>query len=127
MAREPLTISAAAAHTGLSVHTLRCNERIGLLDPVGRASGGHRRFGGSDLERIAFLQRLRATGMPIRDMLRYADPRRRGDSTLSARRRMLEAHRRAVAVGVAALRRDLDAIDAKVAHYRALEGPDEPG
>lgn len=106
MAREPLTISAAAAHTGLSVHTLRCNERIGLLDPVGRASGGHRRFGGSDLERIAFLQRLRRRGW---------------------RSGTCFANRRAVAVGVAALRRDLDAIDAKVAHYRALEGPDEPG
>ncbi|MFX6218411.1 MerR family DNA-binding transcriptional regulator, partial [Acinetobacter baumannii] len=38
-----LTIAQAADATGLSVHTLRYYERIGLLDPVERRDNRHRR------------------------------------------------------------------------------------
>lgn len=44
MDSELLTIEQVALRTGLSAHTLRYYERIGLLDPVGRATSGHRRY-----------------------------------------------------------------------------------
>jgi DNA-binding transcriptional MerR regulator len=49
----------------LSTHTLRYYERAGLLDPVGRAESGHRRYVAADLAWLDFLTRLRATGMAI--------------------------------------------------------------
>ena len=68
-----MTIAEAAEASGLSVHTLRYYERTGLLEPVSRNGSGHRRYRAADLERIAFLTKLRATGMPIRDVRRYAE------------------------------------------------------
>ena len=64
-----LTISAAAEASGVSAHTLRYYERAGILDPVDRAGSGHRRYDEEDLVRIQFLTKLRATGMPIREIL----------------------------------------------------------
>ena len=67
-----LTIQQVATLTGLSVHTLRYYERNGLLEPVNRATNGHRRYRTEDITRIEFLTRLRTTGMPIRQMQQFA-------------------------------------------------------
>ena len=74
-----LTIQEAAAETGLSIHTLRYYERIGLIHPVDRATNGHRRYTPGDLGWIDLLKRLRATGMPIQRMQQYAALQRQGE------------------------------------------------
>jgi len=91
-----LTISDAAAQSGISAHTLRFWERAGLLQPVTRNGSGHRRYADEDLERIKFLTKLRATGMPIRQVRMYADLLNGGDDTDEERLALLEAHREAV-------------------------------
>ncbi|RNL81936.1 MerR family transcriptional regulator [Halostreptopolyspora alba] len=88
-----LSISEAADRTGLSTDTLRYYERIGLIDPVPRSSAGHRVYGEAQLEQVSFVLLLRNTGMPIRDMLRYARLRREGEYTADERRELLEEHR----------------------------------
>jgi DNA-binding transcriptional MerR regulator len=93
VAEPALTIAEAAEVTGLSAHTLRYYERAGLLEPVGRNRSGHRRYRKAHLERITFLQRLRATGMPIREVRRYAELMQAGEATNAARLALLEAHR----------------------------------
>lgn len=118
---QPLTIAEVAALSGLSAHTLRYYERIGLLDPVARVHGGQRRYDADDLAWLAFLQRLRATGMPIRDMHRFAELRRRGDATIAERCALLEAHSDEVLERLADLQRDLRAVTDKIAHYQTLE------
>lgn len=118
----PLAIADVSALSGLSAHTLRYYERIGLLDPVARVHGGQRRYDAHDLAWLTFLQRLRATGMPIRHMKRFAELRRRGDATVSERRALLEAHRDEVLEHVAELQRDLATVTDKITHYQTLEG-----
>src|SRR5260370_41253302 len=95
MDSEP-SIQQGAAGTGLSAHTLRYYERVGLLDGVGRAESGHRRYAATDLAWLDLLMRLRATGMPIRQMQEFASLRRRGPETARERRRLLVAHRQAL-------------------------------
>jgi DNA-binding transcriptional MerR regulator len=74
---EPgITIQEAAQRSGLTAHTLRYYERIGLIHEVGRDVSGHRSYAEQDLEWLAFLTKLRTTGMPIADMCRYAELRR---------------------------------------------------
>lgn len=63
-----LSIQQGAATCGLSVHTLRYYERIGLIRPVPRRGNGHRRYRADDMGWIAFLVRLRATGMSVEEM-----------------------------------------------------------
>src|SRR5450830_264594 len=93
-----MTIQQAAKQTGLSVHTLRYYERIGLLDPVARRDNTHRLFREEDIRWIDFLLKLRGTGLPVRDMLRYAELRRQGDTSesVAARKALLVEHTRSV-------------------------------
>lgn len=114
-------IGDLSRRTGLSVDTLRYYEKIGLLAPALRDRGGRRVYDAAALDWIAFLTRLRATGMGIADMLRYAELRRRGDATASERRRMIEAHRARILADVAALTATAAVLDDKIETYRAIE------
>jgi DNA-binding transcriptional MerR regulator len=115
-----LSIAETAEATGLTAHTLRYYERIGLLDPVGRGPDRRRRFRSADLAWLSFLTRLRTTGMSIRDMQRFADLRRQGDATAGERLELLERHRDAVRRRIAELSDCLTSLDSKIDHYREL-------
>ena len=121
MDSELLTINQAAQLSGLSAHTLRYYERIGLLDPVGRASNGHRRYTAKDLAWLDFLTRLRTTDMPICQMQEFAALRRQGDATIAQRIALLEAHQQAVQSQIAELQRNLEAITGKIKYYHQME------
>ena len=116
--QRELTIAEAAEASGVSPHTLRYYERAGLLDRVDRNGSGHRRYGEADLERIRFLGKLRATGMPIREVLRYAQLLKAGDATNEERLALLEAHREAVLAELEATRRNLELIEWKIDFYK---------
>jgi DNA-binding transcriptional MerR regulator len=113
-----MTISEAAEASGLTAHTLRYYERAGLLDPIDRGSSGHRRYDDGDLARIAFLTKLRATGMPIRQVREYAQLLRAGEGNERERLALLEAHRDAVRERMAEMERHLELIDFKIDTYR---------
>jgi DNA-binding transcriptional MerR regulator len=121
------TIEEAAQRTRISTHTLRYYERIGLLEPVGRAPSGHRRYTEGDLGLVEFLTCLRQTGMPIRAMQRFMELARAGDGTISDRIDALVAHRESLAEQLALLRRHFEVLTGKIDYYRALlaEHPDE--
>ena len=113
-----LTISDAARQTGVSADTLRYYERAGLLARVERAHSGHRRYDDADLAWIDFLMKLRSTGMPIRDVRRYAELVRAGDHTAAERLALLERHRTAVLDQMAEVQESLARIDYKIALYK---------
>ncbi|MDN6885575.1 MerR family transcriptional regulator [Variovorax sp. CAN2819] len=116
-----LTIAEVAERTGLTAHTLRYYERIGLIAAVSRAPGGQRRYAGADMEWLAFLLRLRETGMPIQGMQAFARLRSQGDASVGQRREMLEEHLAEVQARVAALQQSMQALSLKIDHYRAVE------
>lgn len=122
MAATALTISDASRATGVSPHTLRYYERAGLLEPIDRGAGGHRRYDEEDLVRIQFLTKLRSTGMPIRQIREYAELMRGGDDTHEARLALLEAHRDAVRAHLAETESNLELIDYKITYYRERLG-----
>ncbi|WP_349628279.1 MerR family transcriptional regulator [Cellulomonas hominis] len=122
-----LTIAEAAAATGLSPHTLRYYERDGLLlDAVERAASGHRRYTERDLGWLHLLTRLRATGMPIREIREYADLVRRGEGTEPQRLALLQAHRDAVRAQLAEAAEHLAAIEMKIDLYAGRLGTGMP-
>lgn len=119
---EALTIAEAAERTGVTAHTLRYYERIGaFLKPPERAPSGHRRYTERDLSWIVLLTRLRATGMPIATLLRYAELARNGDASARERKALLLKHRAEVAARVEQLREDLAMIDYKIEIYDDIE------
>jgi DNA-binding transcriptional MerR regulator len=112
------SIAEAATATALTPDTLRYYERDGLmLRPVGRSATGHRRYTDSDLRWIDLLNCLRGTGMPIRDVRRYAELVRRGDGNEQARLDLLRAHRQHVLAQLAEVQEHLGAIDRKIGIY----------
>jgi DNA-binding transcriptional MerR regulator len=117
-----LSIAEAAEASGLSAHTLRYYERAGLLEPVSRNGSGHRRYREPDLEQITFLARLRATGMPIRDLRRYAELMKIGDATNAERLALLEAHRDAVRTSLEATAQNLELVEWKIDYYNEKLG-----
>jgi DNA-binding transcriptional MerR regulator len=112
-----LTIADAARQTGVSVHTLRYYERAGLIDGVDRATSGHRRYRETDLSWIETLRCLRATGMPIARIRRYAELVRAGAGNERERLALLEEHRAAVRAELAEVRKHLAFVERKIANY----------
>ncbi|MNU97111.1 HTH-type transcriptional regulator AdhR [compost metagenome] len=116
-----LTIRQVAAVTGLSVHTLRYYENIGLLCSIDRDENGYRCYSSTDVTWIEFLTRLKATGMSITKMLEIAELRRQGDPTLTARRILLEEHYTEVQNRIMELQTNLDLLADKIVTYKGME------
>jgi DNA-binding transcriptional MerR regulator len=111
------TIGEVAVLTGLTAHTLRWYERIGLLPHIDRSHSGQRRYTGRDLEWLDFLGRLRLTGMPVADMVRYAELVREGEHTSAEREDLLREHRETVRQRIADLQATLLVLDLKIESY----------
>lgn len=114
-----LTVQEMAEQSGVSAHTLRYYERIGLLGPVARTASGHRRYDPADLGWVRLLVCLRETGMGIRDMLRFVAADGSELSIAERRLALLEAHRDAVRARQREVEAYLSVIDGKLAHYRS--------
>ena len=114
-----LSIAEAARRTGVSVHTLRYYERAGLVvTAVDRTASGRRRYHQLDLDWIVICTRLRATGMPIKAIRRYAQLVSAGPGNEQERLALLEAHRADVTAKLAEIQENLELIDHKIGVYR---------
>jgi DNA-binding transcriptional MerR regulator len=114
-----LTIADAARASGLSVHTLRYYERAGLIGDVDRASSGHRRYSEADMSWVETIRCLRATGMPIAGIRRYAELVRTGGNERE-RLALLEEHRESVRAQLAEVQGHLAFVERKIAIYEEL-------
>lgn len=120
MNEELLTIQQVAEATGLTEHTLRYYERIGLIHLIHRAGNGHRRYSQDDIGWIDFLMKLRAAGMSIQQMCAYAELQREGDATLAERVEMLKEHHCKVQDKMDELQEHLKLITYKIKIYSEL-------
>ena len=105
----------------MTAHTLRYYERVGLIQPVGRARNGHRRYSEADEAWLHFLHCMRATSMPIREMQRYAELRELGDATSLERRKILEDHQAGIAGQIVELQQAHALLTHKIANYKIIE------
>ncbi|WP_411884653.1 MerR family transcriptional regulator [Polaromonas sp. YR568] len=116
-----LSIAEAAEASGLSAYTLRYYEQIGLIAPIDRRSGA-RRYCDADMRWLDFLVRLRATGMSMQGMQRYAQLLRQGNTgaSLDERQAMLEAHAARLEADIRAQRETLQYIRKKIRGYEEM-------
>ena len=118
--KDRLTIQEVAEATGLSAHTLRYYERIGLIHPIKREENTRRLYTEEDIGWIDFLLKLRATGMSIKEMQRYAELQRLGDATLPERVEMLKSLRGNVEARMSELNEHLKLICYKIEIYEQI-------
>ncbi|HEX5204686.1 MerR family transcriptional regulator [Paractinoplanes rhizophilus] len=118
MSTTTYTPGQVVEKTGFSLDTLRYYEKIGLLESVGRTSGGRRQYRDDDVGWLEMLRCLRDTGMPIARMLEFAELTRDA-GTIADRIALLEEHDRDVEERIEILRRQRDHIRGKIAYYRS--------
>jgi DNA-binding transcriptional MerR regulator len=117
--RAGLGIAEVARRTGVSAHTLRYYERAGLVvTAVDRTASGRRRYQEQDLNWIIVCTKLRATGMPIKTIRRYAQLVSAGPGTERERLALMEAHRADVTAKLAEIQENLKLIEHKINVYR---------
>ena len=121
-----MKIGDLSRRSGVSVDTLRYYERIGLLPRTPRDAGGWRDFDETALVWLAFLGRLKTTGMPLAAMRRYALLRAAGPSTASERKALLASHRAQVVTRMADMQAALLVLDTKIAGYGPSEEQETP-
>ena len=118
--KDKLTIQEVSQATGLSAHTLRYYERIGLIHSIEREENTRRIYTEDDIGWIDFLLKLRATGMSIKEMQKYAKLQRQGDETLPQRVEMLKSLQAKVETRMSELNEHLKLICYKIEIYQQI-------
>ena len=65
---ETASIGEVCERLGVSARTVRYYEELGLLPGVRRRAGGRRVYGADELERLRFIQRLKALGLSLAEI-----------------------------------------------------------
>ncbi|MBM7868122.1 MerR family transcriptional regulator [Heliobacterium gestii] len=116
-----ISVKEAAEVAKIKPHTLRYYESIGLLKDIQRNAAGQRVYSEADLRWLAFINRLRATGMSIRKMQEYARLRHLGDSTVSERKALLCEHLKEMDDKIAKLLEVREYVVGKIEIYNEME------
>ena len=114
---ETLSISDVQRQTGLSARTIRYWEELGLLPGVRRRAAGRRVYGEDELQRLAFIQRLKSLGLALSEIKDLNAVYAIAGSTrdmLSRLDSLLEQHEREVTARLTELR----SLQGEIARYR---------
>jgi len=118
--QRSFTIQQVAKLAGLSEHTLRYYEKIGLIDPVERDdSSGHRRYDADSLARVESLARLRAVGLGIEEMRVLMHSRGHDQETVAAKISLLTAQRGKIAHEIKSLQARKRFLENRIAYWEA--------
>lgn len=119
------TISESAKISGLPDSTLRYYERIGLIQPIERDSSSKQRiYTQDDLDRIALIAGLNATGMSIEGMRSYLENRASGALRAREQVEILNERREQLENDLHQLQLRARYVEAKIAYWEAVERGD---
>ena len=106
---DAMSIGVACEQTGLSARTIRYYEELGLLPGVRRRAGGRRVYGPDEVERLRFIQRLKALGLSLAEVKELNAVYAIGGSTQAMLERLDEQ-----------LGRHLSGLDARISELATL-------
>ncbi|TDU87439.1 MerR family transcriptional regulator [Kribbella voronezhensis] len=113
---DELSIAEVAAVTGLTAHTLRYYERIGLIK-VARDESGYRVYDREALARVVFVTRLRLSDMPISTVTHYINLVNQGEQTAPERLLVMQEHRAMIQRRIREMTAALALTEYKIATY----------
>jgi len=116
-----MRISEAAATCGLTIDTIRYYEKSEMLPEVRRTAGGRRDFNKADIEWLTLLYWLRETGMPLKQMRRFAALAKAGGETVPERRQILLQHAAELCRRQELLTKCQSVLAIKIASYDAID------
>jgi DNA-binding transcriptional MerR regulator len=113
-----MSIGEVSGRTGLGIHTLRLYERAGLLTTeLERDAAGRRIYTDADLGWLVTCRLLRASGMPLAEIARFAELVRNGPGNEEERLTLLREHEVRMVAKLAEISAARELIGAKVAAY----------
>lgn len=98
--------------------TLRYYERVGMIPPVHRTSGGIRDYQENDLSWVELAICMRNAGLPVETMIEYVALYQKGDSTLGARLELLQNQRRILLEQKKKTQETIERLEYKIARYK---------
>lgn len=112
-----MTIMEVSRRYGLSADTLRYYERVGLIPPVPRTSGGMRDYDEASLGWVELIKCMRAAGVSIEALTEYCRLYQLGEDTMEARKALLMEQRRQLLERLEDIRMSLERLDQKIEGY----------
>lgn len=107
------SIKQVSEKTGISIGALHYYEHEGLIWDIVRLPNGHRRYSEQNIAWIEFLNCMRDSGMPIRDLRQYVQLTRQNEAN-KERCAILEAHRDSIKSQIKALEAYLNRVESKI-------------
>ncbi len=112
-----MTIKQVSEKYNISQDTLRYYERIGIIPPVRRTSGGIRDYSDEDLSWVGLVICMRNAGMPINALTKYVKLCIKGDSTIPARLDLLRSQREKLLDQRSKINDTIDRLNYKIERY----------
>lgn len=123
-----MTIGEVSRKYDISADTLRYYERIGLIPPVPRTSGGLRDYDEASCGWIELMKCMRASGVQIEALVEYAALFQQGDETIERRKQLLLEQRELLMGRMAEMQRSLERLNGKIVRYeQGLMRKEQPG
>lgn len=132
------TIKDVAKRTGMSAHTLRYYDKMGLLTFVKRSESGIRLFTEEDFDALYTIHCLKESGMSLARIKEFMDLYNQGNETIEARGKIFEEQKIEVENQIKKLEEMLEIIEYKcwffkeakkyndVYYYKKLDPEDYP-
>ena len=112
-----MTIKEVCEQYDITADTLRYYERVGVIPPVTRTSGGIRNFTEEDLKWVKNAICMRNAGLPVEMLIEYVQLFREGDETIEARRDLLADARDELEAQMKSYQETLDRLNYKISRY----------
>lgn len=112
-----MTIKEVSEKYSVSQDTLRYYERVGMIPPVTRTSGGMRDYQEENLKWIELTLCMRKAGLPVEAMIEYLKLFQQGDETISARLELLTAQRDILVAKKTEIENTLKRLNYKISKY----------
>ncbi len=111
------SVTEAAKISGLSAHTLRYYDDLGLFPFLQRTPGEKRLFSDADMQWIQLIECLRNTGMPISEVKHYVELCLKGDETLNERLKIVKNQEAIMKDQIREMRKHLKLLQFKKHYY----------
>lgn len=115
-----MRIAEASQKYDMTADTLRYYERIGLIPPVNRNSGGIRDYTEEDCNWVEFIKCMRGAGLTIEVLIEYVTMFQQGNPTIKARKKLLIEQRRHLAEKIEEMQQTLKRLDIKIDGYEEI-------
>jgi len=116
-----MTIAEVSEKYDLTQDTLRYYERVGLIPTVNRTRSGLRDYSEESCKWIELAKCMRLAGVPIEALIEYCMLTQQGDSTITARRLLLEEERKKLLEKMEDMKTTLARLDFKISRYETAE------